>query len=94
MVTARERFGRIDILHNNEGASPALGDASATDLEEKAFDRSLAVNLKATWLACKHARPALRDSRGSIVNIASMGAAPNTDLVQNVIEATLDRQAG
>src|SRR5262245_3952060 len=74
VAAARERFGRIDILHNNVGASLALGDASATDLEEQAFDRSLAVNLKATWLACKHALPALRESRGSIVNIASMAA--------------------
>jgi NAD(P)-dependent dehydrogenase (short-subunit alcohol dehydrogenase family) len=72
--TARERFGRIDILHNNVGASLALGDAVATDLTEEAFDRSLAVNLKATWLTCKHALPALREAHGSIVNIASMAA--------------------
>ncbi|HME96921.1 MAG TPA: SDR family NAD(P)-dependent oxidoreductase [Methylomirabilota bacterium] len=69
-----ERFGRVDILHNNVGASLALGDAVATDLTEEAFDRSLAVNLKATWLTCKHALPALREAHGSIVNIASMAA--------------------
>ena len=69
-----ESAGRIDLLHNNVGASLALGDAGAVELTEAAFDRSLAVNLKATWLACKHALPALRESRGSIVNIASMAA--------------------
>jgi NAD(P)-dependent dehydrogenase (short-subunit alcohol dehydrogenase family) len=74
VAAARERFGRIDILHNNVGASLALGDAVATDLTEEAFDRSLAVNLKATWLTCKHALPALREAHGSIVNIASMAA--------------------
>lgn len=74
VATAQARFGRIDILHNNVGASLALGDAVATDLTEEAFDRSLAVNLKATWLTCKHALPALREARGSIVNIASMAA--------------------
>jgi NAD(P)-dependent dehydrogenase (short-subunit alcohol dehydrogenase family) len=74
VAAARERFGRLDILHNNVGASLALGDASATELREEAFDRSLAVNLKATWLTCKHALPALRESHGSIVNIASMAA--------------------
>jgi NAD(P)-dependent dehydrogenase (short-subunit alcohol dehydrogenase family) len=74
VAAARERFGRLDILHNNVGASLALGDAGATDLTEEAFDRSLAVNLKATWLTCKHALPALRESHGSIVNIASMAA--------------------
>ena len=40
----------------------------------QAFERSVAVNLKGTWLACKHALPALRESGGSIVNIASMAA--------------------
>jgi NAD(P)-dependent dehydrogenase (short-subunit alcohol dehydrogenase family) len=74
VAAARERFGRIDILHNNVGASLALGDAPAAELTEEAFDRSLAVNLKATWLTCKHALPALRDAHGSIVNIASMAA--------------------
>src|SRR6185295_10824906 len=74
MRAALERFGRLDILHNNVGASLALGDAPATELTEEAFDRSLAVNLKATWLTCKHALPALRETHGSIVNIASMAA--------------------
>lgn len=74
VASALERFGRVDILHNNVGASLALGDAVATDLTEEAFDRSLAVNLKATWLTCKHALPALRQAHGSIVNIASMAA--------------------
>jgi NAD(P)-dependent dehydrogenase (short-subunit alcohol dehydrogenase family) len=74
VAAARERFGRLDILHNNVGASLALGDAGATELTEEAYDRSLAVNLKATWLTCKHALPALRERNGSIVNIASMAA--------------------
>ncbi len=71
---ALERFGRLDILHNNVGASIALGDAPATELTQEAFDRSFAVNLKGTWLTCKHALPALRESAGSIVNISSMAA--------------------
>jgi NAD(P)-dependent dehydrogenase (short-subunit alcohol dehydrogenase family) len=74
VAAALERFGRLDILHNNVGASLALGDAPATELSEQAFQRSFDVNLKAMWLACKHALPALRDSAGSIVNISSMAA--------------------
>lgn len=66
-------FGRIDILHNNVGASLALGDATATELEEAAFDRLVAVNLRGMWFACKHAIPAMRtQGSGSIVNISSM----------------------
>jgi NAD(P)-dependent dehydrogenase (short-subunit alcohol dehydrogenase family) len=74
VAAAHERFGRLDILHKNVGASLALGDATATELTVEAFDRSVAVNLKGMWLACKHALPALRESSGSIVNISSMAA--------------------
>ena len=74
VAAALARFGRLDILHNNVGASLALGDATATELTVEAFDRSVNVNLKGMWLACKHALPALRASAGSIVNIASLAA--------------------
>jgi NAD(P)-dependent dehydrogenase (short-subunit alcohol dehydrogenase family) len=69
----RDAFGRLDILHNNVGASLALGDAPATDLEAEAFDRIVAVNLRGMWFACKHALPLMREQEsGSIVNISSM----------------------
>ncbi|MGB4863827.1 MAG: SDR family NAD(P)-dependent oxidoreductase, partial [Tepidiformaceae bacterium] len=64
-----EAYGRVDLLHNNVGASLALGDATATDLEAEAFDRIVAVNLRGMWFACKHAIPLMREQRGgSIVN--------------------------
>lgn len=69
----RERYGRIDLLHNNVGASLALGDAPATDLEASDFDRIVAVNLRGMWFACKYAIPMMREQGGgSIVNISSM----------------------
>ena len=69
----RHAYGRIDILHNNVGASLALGDAVATDLEEAAFDRIVQVNLRGMWFACKHTLPIMREQgSGSIVNISSM----------------------
>ena len=71
-VVARE--GKLDILHNNVGASLALGDANALDLTAEAFERSFKVNLEGMWFACKHSLLALRESHGSIVNIASMAA--------------------
>jgi NAD(P)-dependent dehydrogenase (short-subunit alcohol dehydrogenase family) len=75
MVAAMiERHGQLDILHNNVGASIALGDAPADRLTEEAYDRSFAVNLKSAWLASKHALPALRERGGSIVNISSLAA--------------------
>jgi NAD(P)-dependent dehydrogenase (short-subunit alcohol dehydrogenase family) len=81
VATALQRLGRLDILHNNVGASIALGDAPAGDLTEAAFDRSFAVNLKGMWLACKHAMPALRNTGGSVVNISSLAAVGNYPLL-------------
>jgi NAD(P)-dependent dehydrogenase (short-subunit alcohol dehydrogenase family) len=81
VAEALSRLGRLDILHNNVGASIALGDAPAIDLTEAAFDRSYAVNLKSMWLTCKHAMPALRKTEGSIVNISSLAAVGNYPLL-------------
>src|SRR5512136_3440810 len=52
-----ERYGKLDILHTNVGASIALGDAPADVIEEAVLDRSFAVNFKSAWLACKHSLP-------------------------------------
>jgi len=76
-----QRFGRLDILHNNVGASIALGDAPVTDISLEAYDRSLALNLKGMLLTCKHALPHLRERGGSIVNISSMAARHEYPLV-------------
>ncbi len=75
MADCERQFGRLDILHNNVGASIALGDARADQMTVEAFDRSFAVNFKSAWLAAKHALPLMRrQESGSIVNISSLAA--------------------
>jgi NAD(P)-dependent dehydrogenase (short-subunit alcohol dehydrogenase family) len=74
IVAAVERYGTLDILHNNVGASIALGDARADEMTVDAFDRSFAVNFKTAWLAAKHALPVMRQRGGSIINISSLAA--------------------
>jgi NAD(P)-dependent dehydrogenase (short-subunit alcohol dehydrogenase family) len=70
---ALDVLGRIDVLHNNVGIG--AGDARPTDLEERAWDRIIDVNLKAMWLTCKHVVPAMREQGGgAIVNISSLAA--------------------
>ena len=77
-----ERWGRIDILHNNVGVSIAGGDAPPTEITEEAFDRIVAINLRGTVMACKHVLPIMRRQRsGAIVNISSMAAMLNYPLV-------------
>src|SRR4051794_8339898 len=48
IAAAVERWGRIDILHNNVGVSVAGGDKPLDELTEPVFDRVSAVNLRGT----------------------------------------------
>jgi NAD(P)-dependent dehydrogenase (short-subunit alcohol dehydrogenase family) len=72
---AQDRWGRVDILHNNVGVSLAGGDASPLEITEEAFDRVCAINLRGTVMACKHVLPLMRAQRsGVIINISSIAA--------------------
>ncbi len=72
---ARQRWGRIDILHYNVGLSIAGGDAPLDKITEDAFDRIAAINLRGAIMACKHVLPVMRAQRsGVIVTISSVAA--------------------
>ncbi len=89
--TAKERYGRLDILINNVGIGG--GDAPAHRLEEAAFDRILSVNLKGMWLTIKAVLPVMREQEGgSIVNISSLAArAGGIQLAYEVSKAGVNR---
>jgi NAD(P)-dependent dehydrogenase (short-subunit alcohol dehydrogenase family) len=66
------RFGALDILVNNVG-SASLG--TVVDTSEEEWDRAFDINLRSTFLACKHAVPVMTaNGGGAIVNIASISA--------------------
>ena len=82
IAAAQQRWGRVDILHNNVGVSIAGGDASPLEITEEAFDRICAINLRGTVMACKHVLPLMRQQRsGVIINISSVAAWENYPLV-------------
>src|SRR4051812_22993288 len=62
------RFGRIDAVVNNAAIRP-LG--SISDIDEKLWDRTFAVNVRGVYLLSRTAIPHLRETRGAIVNIGS-----------------------
>jgi NAD(P)-dependent dehydrogenase (short-subunit alcohol dehydrogenase family) len=75
IAEARQRWGRVDILHYNVGVSLGGGDAPLAEISEAVFDRICAINLRGAVMAAKHAVPIMRAQRsGVIINISSVAA--------------------
>ncbi|MEK9753791.1 MAG: SDR family NAD(P)-dependent oxidoreductase, partial [Rhodospirillaceae bacterium] len=68
--TCVERYGRIDVLHNNVGRSE--GDRPTPDLDVAVWDRLMDMNLKGMFMTIKHTLPVMRaQEAGSIINVSS-----------------------
>jgi 3-oxoacyl-[acyl-carrier protein] reductase len=65
VAKAIERFGGLDILVNNAGTTHRNG--SLMDVDEAMFDRILAVNAKAIYLATLAAVPAMEARGGGVI---------------------------
>ena len=78
MAAAADRFGGIDVLHNNAGVHETARAGDQTSVETMPIDVFrwvVEVNAVAPWVCAKYAVPYLKESdNGSIVNAASTGA--------------------
>ncbi len=63
------RWGAIDVLFSNAGISGVI--RPVTDYPEDVFDAVMAVNVRASFLACKYALPRMNDG-GSIIITSSV----------------------
>ncbi|MDP7204800.1 MAG: SDR family oxidoreductase [Pirellulaceae bacterium] len=71
VAAAAEKFGPVNVLVNNAGTNPYYGPI--IDSEEWAWDKTMAVNLKAPYMLSQVvARQMTGEEGGSIVNIASI----------------------
>jgi len=67
-----QKYGRIDILHNNVGMG---GYGGPVETAEETWDRTMAINLKSMFLTCKYALPYMeKQGKGVIINISSGNA--------------------
>jgi 3-oxoacyl-[acyl-carrier protein] reductase len=80
MEAAELHFGRLDILVNNAGVGHL--PQPLEELPEEAFDRIVAVNMKAIYLAMREVVPRFKAAgKGVVLNIASTaGVSPRPRL--------------
>ncbi len=80
------RFGRLDILVNNAGTNIAFGPLS--DIDPRAFDKMVQVNLKGPWYLASRLAPKMGEHGGGcVINILSV-AALTTPAYSGVYAAT------
>ncbi len=82
-----EEFGRIDILVNNAATNPTM--ASALDIDERAWDSIMNLNLKGLFfLSQAVARVMKEKGGGNIINVASIaGITPDILPVYSISKA-------
>jgi NAD(P)-dependent dehydrogenase (short-subunit alcohol dehydrogenase family) len=67
-----DRYGRIDVLHNNVGIAEMGGPV---ELSEASWHRVMDINATSIFLTCKHVLPIMEQQGvGAIVNISSIAA--------------------
>jgi len=67
-----ERFGSIDILVNNAALFAEMPKQPYDEISVELWDRVMAVNVRGTFLMCKHVAPRMvRAKSGKIINIGS-----------------------
>ena len=69
-----KRFGRLDVLFNCAGGS-VEADVPVCDVDLDVYEHTMSLDLKGTFLCCRHAIPEIvRSGGGSVINSSSIVA--------------------
>ncbi len=84
VAAALERWGRLDTLVNNAGTPAVIPHHDIAAASVDVWRRIFEVNVFGTWAMTTAALPALREARGSVVNVASVaGVRPTGSSIPN-----------
>lgn len=73
-----QKFGRIDILHNNVGGATMKTNDTVVEDDEAEWDRLIGLNLRATYLVSKQVVPLMiKQNGGAIINTITTNAYMN-----------------
>jgi NAD(P)-dependent dehydrogenase (short-subunit alcohol dehydrogenase family) len=81
-----ERFGRLDILHNNAADTrpeQVARDLAIADMTIETWDRAFQANTRGTMLMIKHAIPAMLEAGGGSIINTSSGTSRMGDLMRS-----------
>ncbi len=78
VAAALERWGRLDTLVNNAGTTAVIPHHDVQAASVDVWRRIFEVNVFGTWAMTVAALPALRDARGSVVNVSSVAGVRPT----------------
>jgi dehydrogenase/reductase SDR family protein 4 len=89
LTKIKEEFGKMDILVNNAGTNPTM--ASALDVDERAWDAIMNLNLKGLFFLSQAAARVMKEKGGGkIINVASTaGITPDLLPVYSISKAAV-----
>lgn len=91
VARAAAHFGRLDVMFNNAGFGGVRGGIE--EVEEEAYDATMAVLLKAVLLGMKYAAPVMKAQGGGVIlstaSVAGLTTAYGTPHVYNTAKAAV-----